>query len=92
MKKSTAEIIKERRRRASVSQGELGREIGRTQTWVSLLERGMIVPKPETIQRIFGAIVHCSTVKRIVQRAKSDVERKVLTQIHAERHAGNTIR
>jgi len=85
MKKSTtAEIIKERRRRANISQGELGREIGRTQTWVSLIERGMIAPKHETIQRILAAIARCSTIKRIVQKAKSDVERKVLMQIHAE--------
>jgi hypothetical protein len=56
--------IRERRREKRVSQGEVGVELGRSQFWVSLVERGQIALDEATAERMRLAI------DRIVERRK----------------------
>jgi len=56
--------IRERRREQRVSQGEVGVELGRSQFWVSLVERGQIALDETTAERMIVAI------DRIVERRK----------------------
>jgi predicted transcriptional regulator len=57
--------LRERRREKRVSQGEVGVELGRSQFWVSLVERGQIASDEATAERMILAI------DRIVERRKA---------------------
>ncbi len=48
-------LLREARRRAGLSQAELGRRVGRPQTQIARWERGAVLPSLETLQRLVRA-------------------------------------
>lgn len=54
--KKVGEEIKRRRVAREVHQAHLAYALGRSQGWVSLVERGAIVPHKEFVEKIFTAI------------------------------------
>ncbi|WP_413252040.1 helix-turn-helix transcriptional regulator [Thermus sp.] len=46
-------FIREARRQKGLSQAELAKRIGLTQSGISMIERGLIVPRLPTLLRIF---------------------------------------
>ena len=52
------DVIREARSRRGLSQGELARRAGTTQTYVSRIERGSVSPSFGTVQRLVHATGH----------------------------------
>jgi uncharacterized protein len=51
----SADLIREARLRAGITQGELGRRIGRSQSQVARWERGAVTPSFETLLELIRA-------------------------------------
>jgi hypothetical protein len=61
--------IRERRREKRVSQGEVGFELGRSQFWVSLIERGQVALDEAMGERIMLAIDRIVERRRVISEA-----------------------
>jgi hypothetical protein len=64
------EFIK-RRKAEQASQGEVGLEIGKSQFYVSLVERGQMVVDEALFQRMMLAIDRIVERRKVVEEAKS---------------------
>jgi len=64
--------VRRRRIAASASQAELGIAVGRSQWWISSLEKGNVRLGRENASRIFAAIDKLASLKRERQEQYSD--------------------
>ncbi len=69
--------VRERRREKRVSQGELGLELGRSQFWVSLIERGQIASDRATCQHMLLAIDRIAARKDAIAAAQREAAERV---------------
>lgn len=74
------EKIRARRRKCGVSQSEVGIELGRTQTWVCLLERGLIHVTVEKYETVISAIDRIADRKRAVVLAMQKAAAKAISE------------
>ena len=51
----SADLLREARLRAGITQAELGRRVGRTQSQIARWERGDVKPSLETLRRLIRA-------------------------------------
>ncbi len=75
--------MKKRRTKARLSQAEVAAEIGRSQFWVSLVERGQTVVDKNAIQRIIVAIDRAAERKTAI----ADAVARVNDEFDAKREA-----
>jgi|HubBroStandDraft_1064217.scaffolds.fasta_scaffold563642_2 transcriptional regulator with XRE-family HTH domain len=69
--------IRELRREARVSQAELGLALGKTQTWLSLIERGILRMEGVEIQRLLDEIDRIAKRKEAIARAQQEAAERV---------------
>ena len=76
---STAEKIKEMRKKAGLSQKELGEKLGVSQVMISAYESGIRKPKIETLQKIAAALNVSLEVldPNIVIKTLTDIEKAI---------------
>ncbi len=86
MSDTLAAVLLSARERAGLSQGELARRAGTSQSAIARLERGHVSPSFATVQRLVGAAgfdLHVSLASRpagdvLVEAYKRDVDRSLL--------------
>lgn len=72
--------IRERRRKAQISQAELGLAFGRSQMWVARLERGLVRVDDATIRRALAAIEFIAQRKKAIAVAQREAAARVLRE------------
>jgi predicted transcriptional regulator len=65
--------MKKRRKKARLSQAEVAAEVGRSQFWVSLVERGQTVVDRDALQRIIDAVDRAAERKTAIADAVAHV-------------------
>jgi predicted transcriptional regulator len=75
--------MKKRRTKARLSQAEVAAEIGRSQFWLSLVERGQVVVDKNTLQQILVAIGRAAERKTAI----ADAVARVNDEFDAKREA-----
>lgn len=81
-----SEKIRSQRRKLGVSQAELGIELGRTQTWACLLERGLIHLDEEKIKMVLAAIDRVADRKRAIAVAQREAAARVLREFEVSQN------
>lgn len=73
-----ADEIKARRRESRVSQAELAVALGRTQTWICSVERGVIRVDDATFKRLLSEIRRTSARKKEIAEAQREATARVI--------------
>jgi predicted transcriptional regulator len=69
--------LRERRRKALVSQAELGVALGRSQVWIGRLERGLIRGDEATYARVWAEINRIASRKEVIAKAQIEAAERV---------------
>ena len=75
---SAADALRFARRKANLSQRELGRRAGATQATISRIEDGLISPRFDTLERLLGA---CGFELQLTPRRGVGVDRTAIREL-----------
>jgi transcriptional regulator with XRE-family HTH domain len=82
-----AEKIKTRRREFGEPQAEVAVALGRTQTWVCAIERGVIPVDDAMFKRVLLAIDQIATRKEAIAKAKREATARVIRDFENPKNA-----
>ncbi len=75
---SAASILRHARRKANLSQRELGRRAGTTQTTISRIEKGLISPRFDTLERLLDS---CGFQLQAIPRRGEGIDRGAIREL-----------